>query len=121
MTNNGSIIILATAIALLVIIGAGSIIYINETNKLYSDPINTNITVVSFQKNINPLGFAYMSIIDSEDKGYVTVIGESALPVLTVGDTYDITYGCDSENNRRITSITPASLSGLYVRRLASF
>lgn len=92
--------------------GVGTLItfgnnYLDETNKITSDIIVTNITLKSFIHEWGWGGYGYYSIIDTQGKGYYTTIGTNNFNKLYIGNEYNITYFCDKDkdNIRRIVNM----------------
>ena len=80
--------------------------YIDETNKITSDIIVTNITLKSFIYEWDLGGYGYYSIEDTQGKGYYTIIGTNNFnDKLYIGNEYNITYFCDKDNIRRIVNM----------------
>ena len=75
--------------------------YANETNKIRSDIIITNITV----KDIS-MGWGYYSIIDTQGRGYYTSFISTEI---RDGHEYKIAYFCDKDDIRRIVNMTDIS------------
>jgi len=106
MRHITALAIIVSIMIFTVIFVVGSTNYIIVQNKITGELINTTIRVDSYNAQWDSYGFSYLKITDTEGKGYLTQIGWNALPAISKGNNYTVLYGCDSENNRRIVSIT---------------